>query len=320
MDIHDGNTFLLNGTYYYYGASYGDCKEPAGPSGCADAGKGQCGFRSDHNVSLYTSDDLESWKFNGHVFQMGNQKTPGILFCPKVLWNPKTELWVLWFNYIPETGSFADSYYAVATSTNAAGPFLVINWNITLGYSNMGDFSLFMDDDFTAYVIYTSHIQGYTVDHQMSIERLNPDFLSSEGLQANSGFFGASGVEAPAFFKRNGIYYAVFGACCCYCQQGSPVTVYTAAQPLGPYTTQNSLGSNIPAQQTNILQFASPSGWQYLWQGDRWQSAPDGIKGHDLSYWGPLDFDSVGNIAQLQFQKEISINVSTSVQEKRSAN
>lgn len=29
MDIHDGNTLLLDdGLYYYYGASYGLCKEP----------------------------------------------------------------------------------------------------------------------------------------------------------------------------------------------------------------------------------------------------------------------------------------------------
>jgi len=27
MDIHDGNTLLINGTYFYYGASYGDCLE-----------------------------------------------------------------------------------------------------------------------------------------------------------------------------------------------------------------------------------------------------------------------------------------------------
>jgi hypothetical protein len=35
MDIHDGNTFYKDGKYYYFGASYGTCKEPAGPTGCA---------------------------------------------------------------------------------------------------------------------------------------------------------------------------------------------------------------------------------------------------------------------------------------------
>jgi len=45
-------------------------------------------------------------------------------------------------------------------------------------------------------------------------------------------------------FKRQGIYYAVFGSCCCYCGGGSPVTVYTAHAPLGPYTKRNVLGGS----------------------------------------------------------------------------
>lgn len=42
MDIHDGNTFKLGDTYYYYGASYGMCQEPAGDSGCAGTQQGSC--------------------------------------------------------------------------------------------------------------------------------------------------------------------------------------------------------------------------------------------------------------------------------------
>jgi hypothetical protein len=44
--------------------------------------------------------------------------------------------------------------------------------------------------------------------------------------------------QAPAFFKRASVYYAVFGACCCYCEPGSSVHAYTATSPLGPYTDQ----------------------------------------------------------------------------------
>jgi hypothetical protein len=45
-------------------------------------------------------------------------------------------------------------------------------------------------------------------------------------------------------FKRGNVYYATFGSCCCYCQSGSPVSVYTATSPLGPYTKRNVLGSS----------------------------------------------------------------------------
>ncbi len=34
LDAHDGSVFLYDDLYYYYGPSYGLCKEPPGPSGC----------------------------------------------------------------------------------------------------------------------------------------------------------------------------------------------------------------------------------------------------------------------------------------------
>jgi hypothetical protein len=57
-----------------------------------------------------------------------------------------------------------------------------------------------MDDNgIDAYIIYTAHISGgYPVTHQMSIEKLTPDFRSTMGKSENSGFFGDSFVEAPA--------------------------------------------------------------------------------------------------------------------------
>ena len=45
-------------------------------------------------------------------------------------------------------------------------------------------------------------------------------------------------VEAPSLFERNGIYYALFSWCCCFCKQGSGIIVHTAPHPLGPWTVQ----------------------------------------------------------------------------------
>lgn len=39
----------------------------------------------------------------------------------------------------------------------------------------------------------------------------------------SSGVFGNEFVEAPAFFKRKGVYYALFGNCCCFCASGTCV-------------------------------------------------------------------------------------------------
>jgi hypothetical protein len=57
--------------------------------------------------------------------------------------------------------------------------------------------------------------------HNISVEQLAPDFLSS--AKHNSGFFGATFVEAPVMFKRQGVYYAMFGHCCCFCAAGSDI-------------------------------------------------------------------------------------------------
>ena len=47
----------------------------------------------------------------------------------------------------------------------------------------------------------------------------------------------------------------------------------------------------------------------YTWMGDRWQSTPDKIKGHDFQYWGPLDFAPDGGILPLEPADDWKIEV-----------
>lgn len=149
----------------------------------------------------------------------------------------------------------------------------------------------------------------------MSVEKLSDDYLSSLGKQFNSGFFGQSGVEAPAIFKRNGIYYAVFGSYCCYCQDGSGVTIYTSSSPLGPYQTKNYLRNEGHAQQFNVLKYrtSGAEGYGYLWQDDKWQSSPDGAKGHDFTYWTPMSFGQDGNVQYMNYIANFTINVISNI-------
>lgn len=128
-------------------------------------------------------------------------------------------------------------------------------------------------------------------------------------------------------------------------QSGSPVYVYTSTHPLGPYTQRNILdppsgasaaspygvdaavcsraapspsntclgsgGTNSAnAQQSDIFQYFDASGApQYMWYGDRWQSAPDGIKGHDFTYWSPLAFAPDGNMTSFGWQDSFVVSV-----------
>lgn len=232
-------------------ASYGLGKEPAGDTGCANMTIGAPGFQMNHNVSLWSSPDLATWTPHGAVLQM-QQVAPAlgvanaILFCPKALYDTARQRWVLWFNYIAN-GTFALSYYAVATAPAPDGPYTVVTPRVRLLHDDVGDFNLLQDGPGgPAYVVYTSLISAPAPNHRMSVELLAPDYTDS-ARTGSSGFFGDAGVEAPALFRRGPVYYALFGACCCYCQPGSAIAVHTAPSPLGPWATRGTIDVRAPS-------------------------------------------------------------------------
>ena len=67
------------------------------------------------------------------------------------------------------------------------------------------------------------------------------------------------------------------------------------------------------AQQNFVIQIAQPDGsTQFVWTGDRWQSAADGVKAHDMQYWSLIEFQEANGIdlpIQFTWQDEIQINV-----------
>jgi hypothetical protein len=91
---------------------------------------------------------------------------------------------------------------------------------------------VFIDDDGSGYIIFSSPNHN----HSVSIELLSPDLLSStKKLVATLPDIM---VESPSLFRRNGIYYATYGSCCCACRAGSGQVVNWATSPYGPWTRQ----------------------------------------------------------------------------------
>lgn len=302
---HDGTyrRDAADGAYWLYGASYGDCAEQ--PSGCANTTLGNCGFRLTHTVLAYTSMDLVSWKLVSDILPYESRPV-GVYYRPKVVLCPATGLYTLWVNWLPG-GDFGRSQYLVATSKTPAGPFAVVADNVKTRYATGGDFDILVDDDGSGYLIYTSLAQN----HGISVERLSDDFQrSAAALNASmsSGIFGTAYSEAPSIFRRGGVYYALFGRCCCFCGEGSDVEVYTAtASPLGPWSFQGEVGrlpsgaSTTKAQQNFVFHVDVAGGHQqWLWTGDHWQSAPDKVKDHDLQTWLPMAFDDTKAVPVVQ--------------------
>ena len=320
IDAHDGNVVedpLTPGLFYYFAAGYGDCEEPPGSNGCADWCDGcGCGFFNNHSVNVYSSRDFNAWTPHGNVLPLGPPRPDRVLFSPKVLYNEMNKEWVLWYNLVPPYN------YAVATSPSPLGPFQTISTTTALSTqfgakynnSNVGDFSLFKDDDGLAYLLYSSsaHVQ---------VERLTADYHESSWAATGdtSGVF-PHGNEAPAMFKRGGIYYALISDSCCYCGSGGQVRAFQASAPLGPYayTGDITVGKNpfgtgdvtTSSQQTNVFRV----GDQFVWQGDRWQSAPapTRYKGEDFTAWFVLGFGEGGVVQNISWVDSISIAVPVS--------
>ena len=201
-------------------ASYGNCTEPKGDSGCSGAAPGACGFKLDHNVSVYSSRDLVTWEDRGVVLSVAPLIADAVLFCPKMIHCRRTNRWVLWFNWI--SGSdFSQSFYAVATAASPLGPFSLVTTKVALSRADVGDFNLLEDGD-AAYVIYTSHIVGTGALHVMTVEQLTDDFTGTLGASRNSGPIGVSNVEAPALFNAARSTTPSSGSAAAIARRGAP--------------------------------------------------------------------------------------------------
>ena len=125
INAHDG-TYRKYGKYWYYHAmEYGLCKEPL-KHGC-DQTPNHCGFRNDHNVSIWRSRNLASgsWQKIGTAMQCQKLNGCAIAYRPHLVYNSHTKKYVLFVNYV-STGH-AYKGYAVYSSNSPEGPFDLVN-------------------------------------------------------------------------------------------------------------------------------------------------------------------------------------------------
>jgi len=268
---------------------------------------------------------------------------PGSYFTPWVVFNERTKMFVAWFNSYPH--GCCNGSFGIATSSTGYN-FTIITREEDPLYPLVDCNGLFVDDDGTGYVIYSS----LQFDHKVSIEKLTPDFLHT--TKENYGLFPDRYVEGSALFKRNNTYYATFGSCCCFCRGGSGAIFYTAKSIKGPWKRQ-SADKNcktdsravcgkygevvtpedliVNAQGITISKIPTKGGDVFIWAGERWLSAPNNnptcpdecrpttgiceepasyIKGHGFTYWYALQFAANGDVKQFEpFVNEFSLDL-----------
>lgn len=281
VDAHDGCLQFFAGRYYLYGTSYGRSS----------------GFSINNRFRCYSSPDLQNWTFQGELLE---SPPDGVYYRPYVVFNSERRKYVLFYNWYPKLWN---GKTGVAVSDTPEGPFTIANADLVLSQSasQPGDGSPFIDEDGTAYFIYTVIGQN----HSVRIEQLTRDYLASSGKVSQVL---ATNCEAPVLFRRGERYYALMDECCCFCSEGSGAKVFTASSPLGLFAQRGNINRpsmdeppTIAAQQTWVAPLPSEHGVAYLWMADRWNSAVDGVKGHDWQFWSaPLQFREDGTILPIE--------------------
>jgi hypothetical protein len=296
INAHGGGFVYLNGTYYWYG------EHKVG--------------RHDHGhigVGCYASTDLYHWKNEGVVLSAdgdaGDLADGCIIERPKVLLNPATHKFVMWFHLELKGRGYSAARAAVAVADHPAGPFKYLksfrpdagHW--PTNYPDAGnpnadpllhrdfaggqmsrDMTLFQDDDGNAYLIAASE------DNQtLHVSKLTPDYLNTTGEYARILVNGSN--EAPAVFKTAGKYYLITSGTTGWAPNAARLAV--ADSIMGPWKklgnpclgTRDEVSTTFRSQAATVLPVVGKKDL-FIYVGDRWneRNLPD-----SRYVWLPID-------------------------------
>lgn len=331
INAHGGGMLHHNGKYYWFGEHKVEHT--------SDALVG---------VRVYSSSDLYNWQNEGVAMSVeangsGHDIEKGcIIERPKVIYNPQTEKFVMWFHLELKGKGYKAARYGVAVSDTPTGPYEFLyssrscagvwpanmtqdeieeaksikvldrknGWRESVeaggivtrdleGGQMSRDMTLFVDDDGKAYHIFSSE------DNQtLHIAQLTEDFLHHTDTYVR--VLAGDSNEAPAIFKRNGVYWLISSGCTGWAPNEARLS--RADSIMGEWTTVGNpcIGEDADktfySQSTYILPV---EGEDDLWifMADRW--TPDNpIDGRYLFL--PIEFKD--DVPRLQFTDEWSIS------------
>jgi hypothetical protein len=277
IQAHGGGVIKVGGDYYWFG-------ENRNPDGTFFA------------VSCYRSADLVNWEFRNNVLTQKSavELNRANIERPKVIYNATTGQYVMWMHW--ENGTdYSASRAAVASSSSVDGDYTYLGSarpmvgtgvvdHVIAGYQSR-DATLFVDTDGQAYFISASN-----ENYDLNLYRLKSDYLSIGALAAV--LFPGGHREAPALWKRNGVYFLLTSAAtgwspnqAAYATSSSLTSGWSAWTNVGDATT-------FYSQTTFVLPVAGVSGTAYLYMGDRWAGAWSGPVNDSTYIFLPISFPS----------------------------
>ncbi|KAI8803566.1 putative beta-xylosidase, secreted [Cladochytrium replicatum] len=232
-------------------------------------------------VTAYRSTDLVTWDFAHNVL---SQSSAGELArCnierPKVIYNPATGNYVLWMHW--ENGSnYTAARTAVAISSTVDGDYTYIGSFRPLD-NDSRDMTVYVDDDGTGYLI-----SATAVNADLNIYKLDQEFTAIDSLVTT--LWKGSYREAPAMFKRNGVYWLLTSGATNW--DPNQQKYATAPSVAGPWTTPTNIGNSFAyGSQTAYVVLVGNSA---LYLGDRWAGSWKAPVRNSTYVWLPLLFPS----------------------------
>lgn len=275
INAHSGGMLFDKGKYYWFGEHKTE---------------GENGNLANVGVHCYSSKDLYNWVDEGVVLAVepegsGSPIEKGcILERPKVIYNVKTNKYVMWFHLETKGTGYTAALSGVAVSDHITGPFKFIRAGRPNGGQMARDMNLFVDDDGKAYHIYASEDNS-----TLHIALLSDDYTEHTGIYTRN-FIGRF-MEAPAMFKKDGRYYLMMSGCTGWSPNQARSAVVDSVlgcwKELGDPCIGDTTRTTFHSQSTCIFPVQGKKG-RFIYMGDRWRPQ-DAIDGRYV--WLPVIFE-----------------------------
>jgi hypothetical protein len=277
IQAHGGGVIKVDDYYYWFG-------ENRNPNGTFYA------------VSCYRSADLVHWEFRNNVLTQNSSSElkPANIERPKVIYNATSKKYVMWMHW--ENGSdYSASRAGVASCDTVDGNYTyhgaarpMVNGGVTdhgtAGYQSR-DCTAFVDTDGKAYFASAAN-----ENYDLNLYLLKNDYLSIDSLAAT--LFKGGHREAPAFFKRNNVYFLITSAATGW--DPNQAQYATSSSLTSGWSSLTNVGdsSTFHSQSTYVVPVQGASGTSFLYMGDRWAGAWGGPVNDSTYVWIPISFSS----------------------------
>ncbi|MCD8740350.1 glycoside hydrolase family 43 protein [Mucilaginibacter roseus] len=323
INAHGGGIIYYKNKYYWFGEH---------------KIAGEAGNSAQVGVHSYSSTDLYNWKDEGIALAVSQDSTNDIakgciLERPKVVYNKKTGKFVMWFHLELRGKGYSAARAGVAVSDKVTGPFKFIRsyrpnagkmpfyaagtpesekvncanpaeddkffCRDLPGGQMARDMTVFVDDDGKAYHVFSSE-ENYT----LHIAELTDDYTGHTGKFIR--VYKGQQTEAPALFKRNGVYYMIGSGCTGWAPNAA--RWFSAPSIWGPWThrgnpcTGNGANLTYGGQSTHVLPVQGKKD-AFIFMADKW-APKDAIDGRYL--WLPITFN--GNDISISWKDEWNLS------------